>query len=178
MNTKDTTMSSTGAGGAVSLPTTTEFSPLRWAMYHQVPVGDPTMRLVLLYLAAGCDIVRPTTIVDTAQLARWCGCSTQTAWTCLAGLEQAGVIRRSKDQTRALIRQMRLHTSKRPGKQQTWEWECLAWPSQHRGADTQAGRPATTTADGTAGQAGDIRARRPIPQHTTGTAARKKGRTR
>lgn len=154
------TVSGTGAGGPVSLPTTTEFSPLRWAMYHPVPVGDPTMRLVLLYLAAGCDIVKPTTIVDTAQLARWCGCSTQTAWTCLTGLERAGVIRRSEDQTRALIRQMRLHTSKRPGKQRTWEWECLAWPDQQR-------KPA----DGTAGHTTDIWAFRPIPKHTDAAAA-------
>lgn len=169
MNTKDTTMSGTGAGEPVSLPTTTEFSPLHWAMYHPVPVGDPTMRLVLMYLAAGCDIVKPTTIVDTTQLARWCGCSTQTAWTCLTGLEQAGVIRRSEDQTRALIRQMRLHTSKRPGKQRTWEWECLAWPSQHRKPTTRENGARADAATGkTPSHTADIWACRPIPQHTTG----------
>ena len=162
----------------VPLLTTTEFSPLHWALCHPAADNNPTMRLVLLHLADGCCIVKPTTIVDAATLARLCGCSAQTVWTCLTDLEQAGVIRRSEDQTRALIQEMRLHTDKRYGKQRMWEWECLAWPSQHRGTDTQTGRPATTTADGTAGQAGDIRARRPIPQHTTGAAAGKKGRTR
>ncbi len=143
-------------GIPVPLPTTTEFSPLHWALCHPVADNNPTMRLVLLNLADGCCIVKPTTIVDTATLARLCGCSAQTAWTCLTGLEQAGVIRRSKDQTRALIQEMRLHTDKRYGKQRMWEWECLAWPSQHR-----------QRADGTAGQTTDFWALRPIPKHNT-----------
>lgn len=118
----------------VPMPTTTEFSPLHWALYHPAVADNPTKRLVLLYLADGCTIVRPTTIVDAATLARLCGCSAQTAWTCLTDLERAGVIRRSEDQTRALIQEMRLHTDKRYGKNRMWEWECIAYPSQHRRA--------------------------------------------
>lgn len=35
---------------------------------------------------------------------------------------------------RALIQEMRLHTDKRYGKNRMWEWECIAYPSQHRRA--------------------------------------------
>ena len=153
----------------VPMPTTTEFSPLHWALYHPAVADNPTKRLVLLYLADGCTIVRPTTIVDAATLARLCGCSAQTAWTCLTDLERAGVIRRSEDQTRALIQEMRLHTDKRYGKNRMWEWECLAYPSQHR-----------RTATGAQDEPDATRTRRTVPQHDTKDTAdpEPKGHTR